>query len=90
MTNIRKIESVIDDTVGFIKMDLEGYEENALQGAKGIISNQKPVLAVSVYHKRWDIFRMPALLPAFNPEYRFYLRHYGTFLGDTVLYALNR
>lgn len=69
-------------------MDLEGYEENALLGAKETIKDQKPILAVSIYHKRWDIFRIPALLLEYNPEYTFYFRHYGTSLQETVLYAI--
>ena len=87
--SIVKIDDVIDgERVDFIKMDLEGYEEKALLGAEQTIREQKPILAVSVYHKRWDIFRIPQLILEFNKSYRFCLRHYGSSAAETVLYAI--
>lgn len=73
---------------GFIKMDVEGMEERVIYGAKGIIARDKPILAVSIYHKRSDIWEIPRLLLDINPEYRFYLRHYSLGVIDTVLYAV--
>lgn len=78
-----------DDIVGYIKMDVEGFEENVIKGAERIIRHQKPLLAVSLYHKRLDIWRIPMLLLRFNKNYHFYLRYYGATNGDTVLYAVN-
>lgn len=76
--------------VRFIKMDVEGYEEKVLNGAKRIISSQHPLLAISVYHKRADIWRIPKLILSFNNNYCFYMRHYGATSGDTVLYAIDK
>lgn len=75
--------------IGYIKMDVEGYEINVLKGAERIIRSQQPVLAVSMYHKKSDIWRIPQLLLEFNSEYRFYMRYYGAVDGDTVLYAVD-
>ena len=87
--NIVKLDDVINgNRVDFIKMDLEGYEEKALLGAEQTIREQKPILAVSIYHKRWDIFRIPQLILSFNKSYRLYLRHYGSSAAETVLYAV--
>jgi FkbM family methyltransferase len=80
-------EFLKDEEITFIKMDIEGAEIKALQGAKNIISNQKPKLAICVYHKPEDIFEIPELLLKLNPEYNFKLRHYGTSAYETVLYA---
>lgn len=77
-----------DNVVTFIKMDIEGAELKALQGAEKIIRGQKPKLAISVYHKMSDIFDIPDLLLQYNPEYRFYIRHYSLAETETVLYAL--
>ena len=71
-------------------MDVEGYEEHVLLGAEKIIRNQHPVMAVSVYHKKADIWRLPGLLLEYNKDYCFYMRHYSAANGDTVLYAVDR
>lgn len=80
---------LMDEPIGFIKMDVEGYEEHVLRGAEEIIRSQHPVMAVSVYHKKSDIWRLPELLLEYNSDYRFYMRHYSAANGDTVLYAVD-
>lgn len=86
----KRLDDMIpNDSVGFIKIDVEGHEVNVLKGAKRIISSQCPVLAVSLYHKRSDIWVIPKLLLNYNKNYKFYLRYYGAANGDTVLYAVH-
>lgn len=82
----------IDDTigkqeVGFIKMDIEGAEYDALQGAKETIQRDKPFLAICVYHKQGDVLAIMNYLHGIVPEYHFWLRHYGPLFYETVLYA---
>lgn len=74
--------------VSFIKMDIEGAELHALYGAKRIICEQKPKLAISVYHKPQDIISLPDFILSLNPSYKLYLRHYTLVQWDTVLYAV--
>lgn len=74
--------------VGFIKMDIEGYEEAAIIGGVETIKRCSPVLAVCVYHKKSDIWKIPLKLLEINPEYQFYLEHYSFGWSDTVLYAI--
>lgn len=74
--------------IGFIKMDVEGMEERALLGAKNMIRKQKPICAISIYHKQQDIWSIPAFLLSLNPNYKFYLRHYSVGVVDTILYAV--
>ncbi len=70
-----------------IKMDIEGAELDALRGAKRIIQEQTPDLAVCVYHKMSHLWEIVLYLYELVPQYRFYLRsHYG-FTMETVLYA---
>ncbi|MDE7311318.1 MAG: FkbM family methyltransferase [Eubacterium sp.] len=76
--------------VSFIKMDIEGAEQKALEGAKHIIRTYKPKLAVSIYHKADDFYKIPLFLHELVPEYQFYVRHYTCFYADTVLYAICR
>ena len=71
----------------FIKMDIEGFEGEALRGARQTIAKYKPKLAISIYHKPEDFFVLPELIKSICPEYKFYLDHYTIFDADTVLYA---
>ena len=77
--------------VTFIKMDIEGSELNALEGAQESIKKFKPVLAICVYHKAEDLITIPQYIKNLNPDYKFYLRKH-TFVLPTelVLYALPR
>lgn len=74
-------------TVGFIKMDIEGSELRALQGAQNTIKRDKPFMAISVYHRRGDVLAIMGYLHQLVPEYRFWIRHYGPLEVDTVLFA---
>ena len=78
---------LFDKGVTFIKMDIEGAEFEALKGAGRIIRDQKPKLAICVYHKPQDIWELPKLILEFNDTYKFYLRHYSYKDNETVLYA---
>ena len=86
---VKTIDSVVADyNVTFIKMDIEGSELQALQGAAKTIKNSRPKLAISVYHKRNDIWDIPMFLLGIHPNYKFYLRTYSFIGNDTVLYAI--
>lgn len=71
-----------------IKMDIEGAEIEALTGAKQIIKNHKPKLAISVYHRASDLWKIPLLINSINNKYKFYFRHYSNELPDTICYAI--
>lgn len=83
------IDDVIPDFAPtFIKMDIEGAEYEALQGAEKTIKKYTPDLAISVYHKIEDIWRIPLLIKKFNPHYKFYLRAHGIYGMETILYCV--
>lgn len=79
--NIKKID--------FIKMDIEGSEIDAINGATETIKKFKPKLAIAVYHKDDDFITIPALIKKINPNYKFYIGHYTAMNWETVLYAVN-
>lgn len=81
------LDSFLNEPVTFIKMDIEGAEYSAIQGAAETIQTYKPKLAISVYHNDEDIIQIPLLLKELVPDYKFYLRHHTTTYVDTVLYA---
>lgn len=80
-------EMLSEEKIDFVKMDVEGFEEMALLGGAELLRKQKPKLAVSIYHKRDDIFKIPRIVLDINPEYQFALGHYSLRNVDTVLYA---
>lgn len=80
-------ETVGLETIGFIKMDIEGAEFEALQGAQNTIVRDKPLLAICTYHRGGDTLAFMEYLKQLVPAYRFWLRHYGPARTETVLYA---
>jgi FkbM family methyltransferase len=69
----KRIDS-LDVYPTYIKMDVEGAEFETLWGGHRIITSLKPKLAVPLYHRTEDIFKLPLLLKEFNPKYKFYIR----------------
>lgn len=72
----------------YIKMDIEGAEPDALAGARRIIAETSPALAVCVYHRQDHLWTLPLLINSFRSGYRFFLRRYGDEFGDVVCYAV--
>jgi FkbM family methyltransferase len=91
-TNVTAV--ALDDVLAgwrptLIKMDIEGSELEALCGARQVIAESLPSLAISVYHRPDHLWRIPLMLASW-PElegYRYYLRSHGFNGFDTVLYA---
>lgn len=81
------IDNFIHDKVTFIKMDIEGAEMNALEGAKETIKRDKPKLAICIYHKFSDLWQIPLYIHQLVPEYKIYIRHYARDKYETVVYA---
>lgn len=75
--NTDTIDNIVgENKVTYIKMNIEGSELSAIQGAERSIKRHKPKLAVAGYHKTWDLWEIPRLLKSYNPEYKLYLRSY--------------
>lgn len=76
-----------NQSITFLKADIESYEEKMLLGAGNVIQRDKPKIAVCIYHNASDMYRVPLLLAEMNSNYHFDVRqHYGN-LTDTVFYA---
>lgn len=81
-------EDLKDERVTFIKMDIEGAELKALQGAEKLILANRPKLAICVYHKPEDIIEIPEFIVNLGLGYRLYLRHQYLASNETVLFAV--
>ncbi|TYK65595.1 FkbM family methyltransferase [Colwellia echini] len=71
-----------------IKMDVEGAEIEAIKGARKIIRQYRPTLAISVYHKASHLWEVAFLINDINPNYNYYLRTHGDLGNEIILYAL--
>lgn len=72
----------------FIKADVEGYELELLWGARKIIKEHSPVLAICAYHQSSHLWDIPLLIHALNPEYKLFLRRYAEGAFELVWYAV--
>lgn len=70
------VDSLADREVSFIKMDIEGAESKALDGAAATIRKYKPKLYVCAYHRNEDLFALPLQINRIQPGYSFYFRHH--------------
>ncbi|OXU15579.1 FkbM family methyltransferase [Sedimentisphaera salicampi] len=85
---VSTLDHIVAEQVSFIKMDLEGWEIKALQGAREHILKDKPKLAISVYHFPSDIWKIFEFVKNINPDYKVYLRHYTQGWSETVMYFI--
>lgn len=62
--------------VSYIKMDVEGAEKEAIEGAEITLKEQKPKLNIALYHRSADVFDIPLQIAQINPDYKFYIRRH--------------
>lgn len=86
VTSIDK-EEVCSDA-NFLKMDIEGAELMALEGAKNTIKRNCPVLAICIYHSNEDMIEILKWINDLGLDYKYYIRHHSFDVHDTVLYAI--
>jgi FkbM family methyltransferase len=73
--------------VDVIKMDVEGAEMAALDGANQLIREFKPRLSISTYHKPDDLWEIPHKLKAQNADYKIFFDHHSPMQWESVYYA---
>lgn len=90
---VEEIETIaLDDVlegkkITYLKMDIEGAEYEALLGARNLIMENRPRMAISVYHKFEDFVTLADLILGMHPDYRIAFRHYGFDDLETVMYV---
>lgn len=82
------LDGDIKGQITFVKMDVEGVELSVLKGCKKHIQQDRPVLAVCLYHNPEDIYEIPLYIDSLVDNYKYYIRHYTLHHGETVLYAV--
>lgn len=62
--------------VTYLKMDVEGSEAAALQGAAQTLRSQQPKLNIACYHRSEDLYQLPLLIHQLQPAYQIFLRRH--------------
>lgn len=73
--NVTDLDSLISSPVTMIKMDIEGAELKALDGARKTIKKYKPKLYVCAYHRNEDLFALPIKINELYDGYKIKFRH---------------
>lgn len=76
--------------IGLIKMDIEGAALHAIKGATEVISRNRPVLIISIYHCPSEFFEVKPYLESLGLGYQFLLRNLNfatNYELETVLIA---
>lgn len=73
--------------VDFLKLDVEGAELAALEGARATLVRDRPRLAIALYHRPDDWTTIPRFLRDLGVGYRFSLGHFTVHAEETVLFA---
>lgn len=79
---IDTLDSQVKESVTFIKIDIEGMKAHIL--------NDHPKMAISVYHKVDDFWKIPEKILAIRDDYDLYMRHYTEGTDETVMFFIPR
>ncbi len=67
---------IAGENISFIKMDIEGEEENAIEGARDTILRNKPKMQIACYHRTDDFITLPKQVFEIDDSYKLYMRHF--------------
>ncbi len=74
--NFDSVDNIVKDDVTFIKMDIEGAEAKALDGAEATIKKCLPKLYICAYHRNEDMWLLPQKIKELDERYNVYFRHH--------------
>ncbi len=76
-------------SIGYIKLDIEGAEYEAIKGSKSTIQKDLPILSISIYHNVKDFFEIKPLIEEYAPnQYDFYIRKLAPFYSPLETYLI--
>ncbi len=87
-SEITTLDDEIKEKLTYMKMDVEGAESSVLAGAVRHMKEDNLRMAVCVYHKPGDIWKLFSQIKECGVNHRYYLRQYGAGEAETVLYAV--
>ncbi|MGV3278961.1 FkbM family methyltransferase [Rickettsiales bacterium LUAb2] len=94
LINITTIDNFVstnmnNQNIALIKLDLEGFELEAIMAAKQTIIKYKPILLIAVYHSLEELLKIKPYLENLNLGYKFLFRtlNHGNILREMSLIA---
>lgn len=83
------LDEHVNEKITMIKLDIEGLEMECLVGAIKHLVEDRPKLAISVYHKAGDVVDIYKFLDSNLTGYLYYLRVYShSPISEIVLFAI--
>ena len=76
--------------VDLIKYDVEGHERPALAGSMETLARHRPILHLSIYHLRQDLYELPQWVLRELSDYALFVGHHSYYRMETDLYAVPR
>ena len=71
---VRPLDDIVNELglerVDFIKMDIEGAERQALEGARETVKRFRPRMAICTYHMEDDPVAVPRVALSLTPDYQ--------------------
>lgn len=85
---VTSIDEATNLEATFIKLEIEGSELRALQGAAKTIERNRPKMAISMYHKPEDLVSLTNYVSCTEQRYKFGFRQHNPLCPDAmVLYC---
>lgn len=75
------------EKIDFIKMDIEGAEPLALEGAIETIKKHKPKLAIAIYHNMDDMVNIAQWINNLDLGYKLAIKHNKIHAEETILFG---
>lgn len=85
---VARLDDLVDSEINFLKFDIEGAEGGAIVGAETVIRKWHPSMAICVYHKPDDFWKIPEQVLAIRNDYKLYMRHYTQGSDETVMFFI--
>lgn len=80
------LDNIAEDPYDYVKFDVEGAEEMAMDGARRVLA-EASVVALAAYHRPADIFRLPQrLLELKGGAGSLHFAHYSECFDDSIFY----
>jgi len=73
--------------IDFLKLDLEKYEKEAMEGAVETIRRYRPNMAIGIYHSFEEFFEIIDYINSLKLGYKFSFAGYSNMYCESILYA---